>query len=246
MMATDQVLRKQQLFINPTARLAVCLVLDCSPSMSGRREWGAAVQQLDPSPIEELNEGVREFFDAIQHDEIAAYSAEVAIVRFDAKAETVLDFSSTIDVEAPTLELMEQGTSIGNAVNLALDLLEQRKAEYKEAGIDYYQPWLVLMTDGQPNDDAHVAAAHRTSQLLEARRLTTFCVGIGDGADFPTLRTFATVERPPLRLRQFAFRDFFEWLSQSIHQVSQTTPGEAPQMPPTRSWADPAGPDEPW
>lgn len=246
MMATDQVLRKQQLFINPTARLAVCLVLDCSPSMSGRLEWGAAVQQLNPSPIEELNEGVREFFDAIQRDEIAAYSAEVAIVRFDAKAETVLDFSSIIDVEAPALVLMDEGTSIGNAVNLALDLLEQRKAEYKEAGIDYYQPWLVLMTDGKPTDDAHVAAAHRAAQLLNARLLTTFCVGIGDGTDFSTLRTFATADRPPLRLRQFAFHDFFVWLSQSIHQVSQTTPGEAPPLPSARSWADPAGPDEPW
>ena len=36
------------------------------------------------------------------------------------------------------------------AVMQALKLLETRKKEYVDAGVDYYQPWMVIMSDGQP------------------------------------------------------------------------------------------------
>ena len=40
---------------------------------------------------------------------------------------------------------------MGEGVDLALNLLEQRKAAYKATGVDYYQPILVLMSDGVYN-----------------------------------------------------------------------------------------------
>lgn len=32
---------------------------------------------------------------------------------------------------------------MGEGVNLALGLLEKRKQEYKDKGVDYYRPWLI-------------------------------------------------------------------------------------------------------
>ncbi len=42
---------------------------------------------------------------------------------------------------------------MGAGVEQALNILEKRKAEYSSKGVDYYQPWMVLMTDGYPTDD---------------------------------------------------------------------------------------------
>ena len=65
---------------------------------------------------------------------------------------------------------------IPKGVNLALDTLEKRKSVYSDVGVLYYQPWVVLMTDGQPNGDPAVLdrAVQRVTDLVAARKLTVF------------------------------------------------------------------------
>ena len=127
-----------ELLTNPTPRVPICLCLDVSGSMHGET-------------INELNKGVSLFFDAIRRDEIALYSAEIAIVTFGYTVECVRDFAGlTVDATIPVLEA-EGTTPMGEAVNLALQKLTERKQAYKNTGVDYYQPWLVLMSDGEPN-----------------------------------------------------------------------------------------------
>lgn len=118
-------------------------------------------------------------------------------------------------------------TPMGEAVNLALDLLEQRKEEYKDKGVDYYQPWLVLMTDGEPNGDSRKLqmAIDRTCCMVNSRKLTVFPIGIGSYADMGTLAKFSP-NRSPLKLQGLKFKEFFEWLSKSVSKTSQSTPGE--------------------
>ena len=226
-MAHDLILRKQDLVENPTARVPVCLVLDCSPSMSEGTRNGSFDQQTDPRPIDELNEGVKLFYNALKEDEVARYSAEVAVIAFSDVVETVLDFGSIERVDPPTVELEMEigGTSIGKAVGQAVTLLDQRKAEYKEAGVDYFQPWIVLMTDGQPTDDTHIDIAKDVSQRVQGKKLTIFPIGIGEGADMDVLGMFSP-NRKPLRLSGLKFKEFFEWLRKSVSVTSQSTPGE--------------------
>lgn len=206
----DLIIRQQDLVTNPTPRVPICLVLDTSGSMDG-------------DPIDELNEGVKTFFDAILSDEVAQWSAEISIVTFGDTATQILDFASIQKQTVPTLQA-SGSTPMGAAVNLALDLLERRKKEYSATGVDYYQPWMVLMTDGQPTDDIE-SSVHRTCELIEKRKLTIFPIGIGQSADMSVLARFSP-KRPPLRLKGLNFKEFFEWLSQSVSKVSQSTPGE--------------------
>jgi uncharacterized protein YegL len=209
-MTDDLVLRRDELVSNPTARVPVCLCLDVSGSMAG-------------APIEELNGGVSLLFEAIAADEVAKYAAEIAVVTFGHDVAKAVDFGAITRQEVPVLTA-SGGTPMGAGVGLALDLLDARKKEYAAAGIDYYQPWLVLMTDGQPTDTID-AAVQRCAALLETKKLTIFPIGIGAGADMTVLGRFSP-NRTPLRLQGLNFKAFFEWLSKSVARVSQSMPGE--------------------
>ena len=98
---------------------------------------------------------------------------------------------------------------------------------YSNAGVLYYQPWLVLMTDGQPNgrQEELERAIDRVSEMVTQRKLTVFPIGIGADADMTVLARFSP-NRPPLRLRGLSFKEFFEWLSKSVSRVSRSTPGD--------------------
>jgi len=212
------VLRQQDLVSNPTTRLPVCLCLDVSYSMNG-------------NPINELAKGVEYFFEAIKSDEIARYSVELSIVAFQSDATVILDFANIDRQRIPSLTA-NGATSMGEGVNLALDILEKRKKEYSDKGVDYYQPWMVLMTDGYPTDNTS-SAITRVNQLGSNKKLTVFPVAIGHGADMNTLKQFSTMKNNMVLKVTSAeyFREFFEWLSQSVAVASQSVPGDKPTLP---------------
>lgn len=206
-----------ELVDNPSARIPVCLCLDISGSMSG-------------DPISELNDGVRLFYDAINSDETARYSADISVVTFGDTARKQCDFSGVGSQKVPSFSAYG-GTPMAEAVDMALDMLQARKAEYSSKGVDYFQPWLVLMTDGCPTSrDSDVdKASKRCSELVRDRKLTIFPIGIGKGADMETLGRFSP-NRSPLRLQGLKFSEFFAWLSRSISSTSQSTPGDSVRL----------------
>lgn len=225
MMKKEPLLRVKDLVENPTTRLPVCLCLDVSNSMEG-------------DPVNELNEGVGLFFYELKKDEIAFYSAEVAVVTFGGfDAECLLDFANLERVpKPPKLEAVGM-TPMGEGVNLALDLLEKRLNEYREKGVDYFQPWLVLMSDGSPNGDETELerAIQRVSELEHSKKLTVITIGIGKDADMEVLAKFSS-DKSPLKLKGLKFKDFFSWLSRSVSAISQSMAGENVELEPTSDW----------
>lgn len=202
-------IRQNDLITNPSARVAVCLVLDTSSSMRGK-------------PIDELNKGVKLFIEAIQNDEIARYAAEVAIVTFGGVVNVHCDFQSIERLEFT--DLTTQGsTPMEEAVLKAIDLLDKRKEEYVSKGVDYYQPWMVIMTDGYPDVEPKLSS-EKTYQMAVNKKLSCFQIGIGEYADMKILAKFSP--RTPLRLKGLNFEGFFEWLSKSIQVVSHSTVGD--------------------
>ncbi|WP_458449213.1 vWA domain-containing protein [Fibrobacter sp.] len=203
---------------NPSSRVPVCLVLDTSGSMEG-------------DSINELNEGVRLFYDAVRSDETALYAAEISVVTFGGNASCQADFS-TLEHQSDAPQFYAcGGTPMGEAMNMALDMLEKRKGEYKASGVDYYQPWIVLMTDGMPNGSQSELSRsiQRTCDLINDRKLTIFPIGIGEDADMDVLARYSP-KRSPLKLQGLNFKEFFAWLSKSVSKVSQSTPGDKVQL----------------
>lgn len=197
---------------NPTPRIPVALCLDVSGSMFGK-------------PMEELNTGVTRYLEEVRKDELALSSAETALVTFGDTAQRIADFDTADRLRPPALEA-DGITDMGAGLALALDLLEQRKKAYQSAGVDYYQPILVVMSDGAPNGDPRVlkAAVARIQEQLDRRKLTVVAVGLGPDADLEMLSRLS--RRQAVRLSGTRFREFFLWLSRSVASVSATLPGE--------------------
>ncbi len=195
---------------NPENRCPVILLVDTSGSMAG-------------GPIEALNEGLRTFRETVLQDEQASLRVDVAIVGFG-PVELLQDFV-TIDQLNPPHLVANGLTPMGEAISFALDLLESRKVTYRANGIQYYRPWVFLITDGAPNPGSPwQQAAQRVQMAEQQRKLSFFAVGV-QGADMNTLSQVAPPMRPPLMLNGLDFKSMFLWLSDSMVRVSSSTVG---------------------
>ena len=207
---------------NPEPRCACVLLLDTSGSMHG-------------PPIQALNEGIRAFKTELEGDSLASLRVETAIVSFDSSVQLVQDFA-TVDALA-TPELDARGaTSTATAVNFAIDRVEERKQSYRDAGVPYYRPWIVLITDGASTESRQEmdAASERVRQAEEAKQLAFFSVGV-QGADMEELDRMGT--RGALPLDGMAFREFFVWLSSSMTRVSSSRVDDEIELPDVSGWA---------
>jgi uncharacterized protein YegL len=209
-MAEDLKLRLDELTDNPTARVPVCLALDTSGSMQGQK-------------IKELNAAVSTFFQTIREDEMASISAEVAVVTFGQDVSKLLDFAGIERQRVPVFKA-NGATPMGEAVNICLDMLEQAKRVYSDLGVDYFQPWLVLMTDGEPTDNIKTAL-QRCKSMVTNRKLTVFPIAIGKNANLSKLGQFSP-RLQPIRIEATDLKQFFSWLSKSVNAVSLSNPGD--------------------
>ena len=219
-MATYELIASNDLIDNPSPRCACMVILDTSGSMDG-------------DAIRELNSGIGHFIASVQQDEVAAYSVEIAVITAGAKITEILPFTTANNIDGIT-EFSAYGcTPLGQATELALKRLEQRKKEYKRSGIAYYQPWLVIISDGAPTD-TYSAAAQQAKALSEQRKLVVLPIGV-DGADLNILGQFSS--RGAKKLQGLKFNEFFEWLSASMSQVSASaSTSSSVILPTTDGW----------
>lgn len=205
---------------NPTPRCPVALVLDTSGSMSGQ-------------PIAELNAGAQLFIEEVKRDDLARWSVELAVFAAGGNAECLLDFTGIEQISGIAPMVASGSTPLGEATRMALNQLEARKEQYRKAGVPYYQPWLVIISDGAPTDYWQ-DAAKRARELSANRKLVSLPIGV-QGADMSVLAEFSS--KPPIALDGLKFREFFQWLSASMARVSASTSSDASvQLPPIDSW----------
>ena len=210
-MTTELIPDEIQFAENPEPRCPCVLVVDVSSSMYGK-------------PMNELNSGISTFARELKNDQLASLRTEVAIVTFGNSAEMPQDFVTADQFDPPTL-VANGVTEMSAGINLALDKIEERKQMYRDNGIDYYRPWLFLITDGAPTESQDVvnAASARLKQAESEKRVATFSVGV-EGADMDMLTDISP--RRPLMLQGLEFSGMFVWLSQSMSRVSASQTDE--------------------
>jgi uncharacterized protein YegL len=203
---------------NPEPRCPCMLLLDVSGSMSGQ-------------PIAELNAGLTAFKTELNADSLASKRVEVGIVTFG-PVKTELPFQSAATFFPPALAA-QGDTPMGAAILQGLDMVKQRKDEYRSNGIAYYRPWVFMITDGAPTD-AWQTAASEIREGEQSKAFAFFAIGVR-GANIDTLKQISV--RDPLMLEGLQFRELFRWLSSSLRSVSRSTPGTDVPLPPPSGWA---------
>jgi uncharacterized protein YegL len=202
-------------------------MLDTSGSMTG-------------VPISELKKGLAQFLKETAEDEAASQSVEICVITYGETAGIAMPFCNIAEVDQEPPELIANGmTPLGWALKLGLEEIKARRMFYKKLGISSYKPWLVLMTDGKPNDDWQISAKEARS-MAESNQLTFLGIGIGPEVDMTILKQILPEKQPPMQLRGLQFKPFFKWLTDSLRSVTSGTISNEDKLKyaPVSSFAD--------
>lgn len=211
-------------FVDNTNQRTPCvLLLDISGSMAGE-------------PIRQLNEGLKAFEEELKNDPVAALRVQVMVVAVGGPEDVrvVQPWTDAADFTAPTLYASGM-TPLGHGMGIALDEIASQKAVYDANGISSTRPWVVMISDGCPNDYGWESFADQSLQEEQDKRVIVFPIGT-KGANFEALGRFST--KTPKLLKGLQFRELFVWLSRSMSTVSASVPGEKVSLPTTDSWAE--------
>jgi uncharacterized protein YegL len=210
--------------VNPEPRVPCVLVLDRSGSTEG-------------DPINQLNAALPTLGEYLRQDPQAAQRVEVAVVTVGGEVRVAQDFAPPAEFKPPVLTA-GGATPLGEGILKAVEMLEQRKARYEASDLDSFDPWVLVITDGEPTDPPEVweRAVQRVREAEgreRGKRVAFFVVGV-DGANMERLARISG--RPPLKLRGLNFARMFRWVSQSLTRVSQSQIGD--RVPLTNPVAD--------
>ncbi len=207
---------------NPNQRTPCVLVLDASTSMQG-------------DPINHVNAGIEHFVDEVSQDTKARERLQIAAICVGGptpEAEVILDWTDAKDLQPFQLEA-GHATPLGQGVNRALDMVKDQTKELRENGVNCLRPWIVIMTDGQPNDSGWEQAAGRAREAQDDGKCVIFPLAVGN-CRTDILQLFATT--PVKALDGYRFEEFFQWLSTSLRRVSTSGADDKVQMPATDPW----------
>jgi len=195
--------------------LACVLLLDTSGSMSG-------------SPIDSLNQALRDFKAQLSMDEMAQKRVDIAIIEFNSSARLVQDFTPISQMEPITLQATGL-TAMGEGVNMAIDKVKERNQFYNSIGTPVFKPWIFMITDGAPTDDIESAVKRVQEEERKGShgKLKFFALGV-PGYDSNTLHKFfkGAVAKRVMELSDTDFSGIFNWMSESMVAISVSRVGE--------------------
>lgn len=230
--------RYRILEVNPTKRLPVCFLIDTSFSMrtvKGGKAVGATivkdgrtyqpVEGHGPMRIETLMNGVNQYISEIENNTKAYSSVELAIVSFGDNARVVRDFAPVNSKEVLSIEANDNNTYLGSAVKNACQLLARRKQEYKNSSVGYFQPQLVIFTDGCATDtNVCSEVAQEVQRLMSKSDLfcLPFLIGTEEGRQ--VLSLFGP-SNDVFTLDEVNILEVLRYLSQSAISLSSSQTG---------------------
>ena len=217
-------------YIVPTAKpIPVLLLLDTSGSMKGAN-------------IDTLNSAVRQMLTAFSKEGTREVEVRVAMITFGGETATILQrFAPVSSIEFCPLSA-DGRTPLGDALKKAKDMIEDRNETPGRA----YRPTVVLVSDGQPNDQWEEPLRAFVSEGRSAN-CDRMAVAIGNGANRNILNTFIEGTQNPLFEASQAseIHRFFKFVTMSVttrmhslnpHQVPDLRtafPSSSPGRPPT-------------
>ena len=176
-------------------------LLDNSGSMGG-------------SKIAGLNKGLQQFHRDIIESDTLSQRLEVAVISFETSVQYLQQPALGETFTMPTLVAMG-GTNMAEGIQKAIEVVEERKKYYKDHGIAYKRPWIVMITDGQANVSS---IKDKVKKDGEDKHYFFQPIAIDEGSDMNLLNSLATTKA--FMLKDQKFSSFFEWLSKSLEIIA--------------------------
>lgn len=138
--------------------------------------------------IDSVNRCVKSMFDGIKNgmngfDASSRDIIELSIIQFDNEVKVLRKPALIGQKErCPSLSVRGEKTNTKGALYRALEIVEERKCQYKQKGVSYYRPWIILVTDGNPNpysEDEYYSLKDDIKKGMDRHQYVLDIVGIG-------------------------------------------------------------------
>ena len=202
-------IKLKEFTVNQARPLPVFLLLDASGSMA------------EPGKIEVLNRAVQELLATFADEPDLRAGIEVGAIAFGGDVRVHMPLINAEHAKAKWKPLSGQGnTPLGATLTKLRGMLEDKTIVSSRS----YRPTLVLVSDGQPNDDWE----EPLKLLLESPRASKavrMAMAIGSDADVPMLQRF--LKSPDSKVFQAHeagdIHKFFKWVTMSVTARSRST-----------------------
>lgn len=193
------------------------------------------------SKLDLLNKGLFSFFEEIVDDDTTDQRLELAIITFNDMVQVIQEPALPSNVAIQPLEAQGE-TALVDAVYNAIDLVAARKAWYKQTNQLYYRPWIILMTDGEPNRGRSIEELAKQIKNDTANKSYVFLpIGV-DNANMSILHQIeGTMNGKPIsamKLGNTKFSSFFKWLSASMGTVVNSDDNKNVNLPKADDWME--------
>lgn len=192
--------------------LPVYLLLDVSGSMSGDK-------------IDNLNKAVREMLTTFAQEEQMETEILVAIITFGGEAKLYLAPTSSSQVQWKDLTVSGM-TPLGAAMKIAKQMIEDKKTTPSNV----YRPTVVLVSDGQPNDEWK-GPLEEFIKNGRSSKCDRMAMAIGSDADKQVLGMFIEGTKNSLftAAKASQLHEFFQRVTMSVTtRIHSKQPNELP------------------
>jgi len=195
------------------AHLPVLFELDTSGSMEGES-------------IRLLNEAMAKFRDEVIRVPEARARIDIAVIAYNSTPELVTNFTD-LDSWQPTTLTAGGCTDTAEAMQLAMDCIDEYRSHQSEAGVKVYRPILVHISDG-----ASTSSEEDTQRVLDrvhARMRATGGTNKLKMWNFSTcdnetcLRQLMAYSPFTVKVQDRCYKDVFNWLAKSFVIISSST-----------------------
>lgn len=201
--------RFKQFTVSAAKKMPVIILADVSGSMS-----------VD-GKIETLNRAIAEMISSFQEEEDARAEIHIAVVTFGrGGAKIHLPLQAASEVEWTDMEAIGS-TPMGEAFEVVTAIVEDKN---QIASRDYH-PTIVLVSDGQPNDDWK----QPLKELLDSPRASKalrLSMAIGEDADHEVLKEFLQNQQQDISVfradEAHQIREFFRRVTMSVTSRSRS------------------------
>lgn len=193
--------------------LPVVVLLDISGSMKGES-------------IRLLNEAMGKFRDEVIRVPETRARMDIAVIAYSSTPELVMNFTD-LDSWQPTTLTAGGCTDTAEAMQYAMDCIDEYRGRQSEAGVQVYRPILVHISDGASTSSEE--DTQRALDRVHARMRATGGTNKLKMWNFSTcdnetcLRQLMAYSPFTVKVQDRCYKDVFNWLAESFVIISSST-----------------------